>query len=297
MLHKKFLQSLLCSFLIFFINSSEVNSLSSLEKDFEPEKISGFISFLIDEGEYYRASVEVERLRSYYPDYMTHNTYTATINYLMFKGAAYKSIIDSDIDQSIIDSESENISLLFKIDSLIKLNKNKEGRNLIPDRYDSGEPFFRNIFHKRKVYFSLMNDTYSNEIKSEPLSQGYLELSALSDYIHEQKKNPWKGMAAGIIPGMGYVYAGEKATGITAMIVICLGASVAALAYNHGMEPLGIVSGTVTGLFYGGSIIGGYRESVRYNRGLMERLDLRLQKGFYFNRDIDEIFIRFGLKN
>lgn len=297
MLSKNFTQYLLCFLLIFVINSFEVNSLASPDKDFGPEKISGFISFLILEREYYRASVEVERLKSYYPDYLNHNTYTATINYLMFKGAAYKSILDSDNEEAVDGTDANSIFFFFKIDSLIKLNKYEEAENLIPDSGILSDPFFNNILQKREIYLSLMNNPYSGEMRSKSVMHEYQEVLDFSAYIHNQKKNPWKGMAAGLIPGMGYIYAGETGTGITAMIVMGLGVAVAALGFSQGMEPLGIVSGTVTGLFYGGSIIGGYRETVRYNRGLMERLDLRLQKDLDFNRDIDEIFVRFGLKN
>ena len=297
MLSRNFFQYLLCFVLIFLIIPLEINSLSAQDKDFEPDKISGFIFFLIKDREYYRALVEVERLKSYYPDYLNHKTYTATINYLMFKGDAYKSILDLNNDESVNDPDVNSILSLFKIDSLIKLNRYKEAENLIPDSGNLFDPVFNNIFHKREIYLSLINNTLSNEMDINFPGQGYREAADFSAYIHGQKKNPWKGMAAGLIPGMGYVYAGETGTGITAMIVIGLGAAVTALAFSQGMEPLGIFSGTVTGLFYGGSIIGGYRETVRYNRRLMERLDLRLQRDLEFDRDIDEIFIRFGLKN
>lgn len=125
----------------------------------------------------------------------------------------------------------------------------------------------------------------------------YDDLIRYSGYIYDLKKDPWKGMAAGIFPGMGYVYAGESGTGIVAMIVTGLGVSVTALGYSRGMEAFAVLSGTVTGLFYGGSIIGGYRETVRYNRNLMDRLDLSLQRDLEFDSDIDNIFVKFGIKN
>lgn len=297
MLVKNFFQYLLCFVLVFLIIPLEINSLFSQDRDFEPDKISGFIFFLIKDRDYYRALVEVERLKSYYPDYLGHNTYAATTNYLMFKGGAYKLILDFNSDELVNDPDVNSISSLFKIDSLIKLKKYKEAENLIPYSGDLSDPVFNNIFHRREVYLSLINNTFSNEMYINSSVEEYREAADFSAYIHGQKKNPWKGMAAGLIPGMGYVYAGETGTGITAMIVIGLGAAVTALAFSQRMEPFGIVSGAVTGFFYGGSIIGGYRETVRYNRGLMERLDLRLQRDLGFDRDIDEIFIRFGLKN
>jgi hypothetical protein len=297
MLVNTFLKS---SFTVFFIIISSISIFPenyAPEQDFEPEKITGFIYYLIENREYYRASVEVERLKSYYPDYLKTSEYTASMNYLMYKGEAYELISNWSSDNLKEDPLSEQISLVFKIDSLIKMKKYEEAERIIPSELAGNESFFHGIFSRRKLYFSLMGNRYVDTGNNQYLRENYKELADYADYIHEQKKKPWKGMAAGIIPGMGYIYAGEKGTGITAMIVIGLGSTLTAAFWRSNLEPLGIISGTVTGLFYGGSIIGGYRETSRYNRRLMERLDLKLQRDFDFSRDTDKIFIRFGLKN
>ena len=288
------------SFTFFFILTLSISIFPktySPEKDFEPEKISGFIYHLIDNREYYRASVEVERLNSYYPGYLKTFEYTASINYLMYKGEAYDLISSWSFNDLNEDVLSKQISFIFKIDSLIKMKKYDEAERIIPSEFQGKDSFFPGIFQRRKLYFDLIKNRHRESGNNLYLRENYKKLTDYADYIHEQEKNPWKGMAAGIIPGMGYIYAGEKGTGITAMIVIGLGAGVTALSWQHEIEPLAIVSGAATGFFYGGSIIGGYRETLRYNRRLMERLDLKLQRDFDFNRDTDEIFIRFGLKN
>ena len=292
-----FLKSSFVVFIIIILNISSFPKNYSPEQDFAPEKISGFIFHLIENGEYYRASVEVERLKSYYPDYISTSEYTAAINYLMFKGEAYELNSRWNTDDLTEDALSKQISLAFTIDSLIKMKKYEEAERIIPSDLPGDESFFAGIFSRRKLYLSLMGNRYGEIANNQYLQKNYQELTDYAEYIHDQKKNPWKGMAAGIIPGMGYIYAGEKGTGITAMIVIGLGSALTAASWRNNMEPLGIISGTVTGLFYGGSIIGGYRETLRYNRSLMERLDLRLQRDFDFNSDTNEIFIKFGLKN
>ncbi len=288
------------SFTVLFVITLSIYTFPknySPDQDFEPEKISGFIFYLIENREYYRASVEVERLKSYYPDYISTSEYTASMNYLMFKGNAYELITSWSSGDLKSDDVSEEISLIFKIDSLIKMNKYEEAERMVPVESPGNESFFSGIFSRRKLYFSLMGNRFGEIENNLYLQKNYKELTDYAEYIHEQKKNPWKGMAAGIIPGMGYIYAGEKGTGITAMIVIGLGSALTAASWRNNLEPLSIISGSVTGLFYGGSIIGGYRETLRYNRSLMERLDLRLQRDFDFNSDTDEIFIRFGIKN
>jgi hypothetical protein len=297
MLLKIFVKFSVAVFFIIISNISASPQTYFPEQDFKPEKITGFIYYLIENREYYRASVEVERLKSYYPGYLKISEYTATINYLMYKGEAYELVARWSFDNSGNDDLSEKISLVFKIDSLIKINKYKEAESLVPSDLKGDELLFTGIFSRRKLYLTLMDNRYGGTAGNQHLRENYKELADYAEYIHGQKKHPWKGMAAGIIPGMGYVYAGEQGTGITAMIVIGLGAAVTALSWKHDVEPLGIVSGAATGFFYGGSIIGGYRETLRYNRGLMERLDLKLQRDFDFNSDTDKLFLRFGLKN
>lgn len=273
-------------------------SAVSIEHDFSPSSISGFISFLLNNREYYRAYAELERLVSYYPDYISNISYAATANYLMFKGGAYTRITQDTGINFKGDALSEDISAVFKIDSFIKLREYDKAEKLYRvANTKRGDEFPDTYFMKRGVYFSLYNNTGLEGMDKGFSIDDYNELYRYSQNIHNMKKDPWKGMAAGIIPGMGYVYAGETGTGIVAMIVTGLGVSVTALGYKNGMEAFAVLSGAATGFFYGGSIIGGYRETVRYNRNLMDRLDLRLQRDLEFDRHIDDIFVKFGIKN
>ena len=115
--------------------------------------------------------------------------------------------------------------------------------------------------------------------------------------MHAKTKNPFIGMMAGIIPGMGYVYADESGTGIVAMIVIGAGAAITYASGRNGMEPLALISGVITFLFYGGSIAGGYMQTVKYNDRLMETLELRLDRELMPEKDLDEIYFKFGLSS
>ena len=293
---KQYILSALITLLL-FNNQAVGTSTDSHKYNFSPAEISGFITYLIYNREYYRASVEVERLMSYYPGYLTYTAYWASISYLMYKGEAYASIVEQEINYAGHDNLSGEIDAIFKIDSYLKLKKYSEAQKSAENIFFSSDEFLNRLIIKRGLYFSL----YSNRCLTGENEVGgiteYNELLRYSRYIHDMKKDPWKGMVAGIIPGMGYVYAGESGTGIVAMIVIGLGTSITALSYGNGMDSFALLSGTVTSLFYGGSIIGGYRETLRYNNNLMERLDLRLQRDLEFDRDIDDIFIKFGIKN
>jgi len=292
-------KNILSALIVLLLLTAQAGGTSAVSPDynFSPSAISGFITYLIYNREYYRASVEVERLKSYYPDHLSCPAYTASINYLMYKGGAYTSIAAQELDYSGKDNLSGEIAAIFKIDSYLKLKKFKEAQKTAEAISSFSDEFLKGLVIKRGLYFYLYNNSLPIVGNIEDYIDNYNELFRYSAYIHDMKKDPWKGVASGIIPGMGYVYAGESGTGIVAMIVIGLGASITTLSYRNNMDSFAVISGTVTGLFYGGSIIGGYRETLRYNNNLMDRLDLRLQRDFEFDRDIDDIFIKFGIRN
>ena len=102
---------------------------------------------------------------------------------------------------------------------------------------------------------------------------------------------------AGLVPGAGYFYAGERGTGIVAMIVIGAGSAVTYASYRNGLDSIAVISGLITFFFYGGSIAGGYMQTVKYNNRLMETLDLKLKRELMPERDLDEIYFKFGLNS
>ena len=102
---------------------------------------------------------------------------------------------------------------------------------------------------------------------------------------------------AGIIPGMGFVYAGERGTGLVSMLVILTGSAVTYTSYRDGWDSMALISGAITFFFYGGSILGGYMQSARYNDTLMQAFDMRLNRELMPERDLEEIYIKFGLNS
>ena len=96
---------------------------------------------------------------------------------------------------------------------------------------------------------------------------------------------------------MGYFYAGESGTGIVSMIVIGVGSAVTYASYRDGWDSLAVISGLITFFFYGGSIAGGYMQTEKYNDRLMETLEMRLNRELMPERDLEEIYIKFGLNS
>lgn len=268
---------------------------SPLYDDFTPEKISSFTCALIEEGEFYRAYAELLRLNSYYPSFVSPSVYEITSNYLFYKSRNYNHIIEFDFTKTA-DDVFIPVSL-FRIDSLIKLNRRDEAKAELMELQARGDSKnYSDYLGKRYFYLEILKNTNrDNNFKNN--YPGFNELFEFSESIYESRKNPYIGALAGVIPGMGYVYAGEKGTGIVSMIVIGAGSAVSYASYRNGVDSLAAISGVITFFFYGGSIAGGYMQSVKYNDRLMDTLEARLNSELMPERDLEEIYFKFGLSS
>jgi len=278
-----------------------INTMVSAEEraplydDFTPDKISSFVCSLIGNREYYRAYVELLRMNSYYPSFLDASVFDITSNYLFYKSKRYNEI--TGFDASKIRDDFFIPMSLFRIDSLIKLDKKEEAESELIKLYGrTDSENYSDYLKKRSVYFSIINNKDSKTEFNNKFT-GYEELFVYSGDVYEQRKNPFLGALVGIIPGMGYTYAGEGGTGIVALIVIGAGSAVTYASYSNGLDSLAIISGVITFFFYGGSIAGGYMQTVKYNDRLMETLEMRLDRELMPERDLDEIYFKFGLNS
>jgi len=96
-------------------------------------------------------------------------------------------------------------------------------------------------------------------------------LAALTSYERERDKSPVLGGVLGLIPGLGYIYAGEYANGLRSLILN--GLFVGAMVYSGVEDQWGAFA--VISFFeltwYSGSIYGGIDAAQRYNRTRQER--------------------------
>lgn len=269
--------------------------MAPLYDDLTPCKISSFAASLTDKGEYYRAYVELLRLNSYYPSSLDTSVFEITSNYLFYKSKKYDELLKLNLG----DNRKDYFKLvsLFRIDSLIKLDRKDQAESELLNLYNSDDSNkYDRYLMKRSVYLSIVNHKKS-KIKFKDYSPGYDELFLYSENIYNKRKNPLLGALAGIIPGMGYLYAGERGTSIISIIVIGAGSAVTYASYRKGLDSLAIISGLITFFFYGGSVAGGYMQSVKYNNRLMDTLEMRLDRELMPERDLEEIYFKFGLSS
>lgn len=262
--------------------------------DFTPEKISSFTCSLIENREYYRAYVELLRLNSFYSSYISRSEFDITSRYIFYKSKKYR-----DIAKTGVAGIQDNVYIpagLFFIDSLIKLDRIKEAETEL-DRIRStkGADDYSPYIEKRSIYLSLI-DERSDKKRYIDDYPGYRDLYLYSERMHESRKTPWIGAVSGIIPGMGFVYAGEPGTGFVSLFVIGACSAVTYMSYREGLNSLAAVTGLITFFFYGGSIAGGYMQSERYNSRIYDTMRSRLDNDLLPERDLDEIYLKFGLK-
>ena len=225
-----------------------------LYDDFTPEKISSFSCFLIGRGEYYRAYVELLRLKSYYPASITPSVFDITSNYLFYKGKKYQDLLE--FDNTKVDDDVVLPVSLFRIDSLIKLNRYDDAESELMKLYErTGSENYSEYLNKRSAYLSIMNYNVDRNTRKGEL-KNYGELFTYSDSIYQGRKKPYLGALAGIVPGMGFVYAGERGTGIVSMILIFTGSAFTYASYRDGWDSLALISGAITFFSMGGVSLG-----------------------------------------
>lgn len=288
-------QIILCCIIFISVTATaSSDERASLYDDFTPEKISSFTCSLIKSGEYYRAYVELLRINSYYPEYLPASVYTVTSNYLFYKSRRYNDLLDSDLKN--IDRDIFIPASIFRVDSLIKLDRRREAESELTKLYESPDSKkYSDLLNKRSVYLSILNNSAESKFRGN--NPEYEELFLYSDNIYKNRKNPYLGSFLGIVPGMGYVYAGEPGTGVVSMIIIGAGSAVTYASYRSGSGSLSLITGIITFFFYGGSIAGGYMQSVKYNDRLIDTLEMKLNRELMPERDLDEVYFKFGLNS
>ncbi len=159
------------------------------------------------------------------------------------------------------------------------------------------ESIYAEYYEKRKYYYSILSGFNNCSAFSQSTAIEYRDSYEYAMKLSEEKKSPFLGAVYGIIPGMGYVYAGEPGTGIVTLIVVTAGSAITWGAHVNNVEPLAAVSGAATLFMYAGSIAGGYMQTVKFNRGLSEKLVVRLDRDFMLDKDRDELYIKFGIES
>jgi TM2 domain-containing membrane protein YozV len=267
---------------------------------FSTGKIRTFISYLADRGEYYRAHVELKRLKSLHPGYLSREQFHLTENYLLFQGKQYDAILAKKVECSgpVLCPAHR----LFRFDSMIAgLNFHDAGH--IAASWQYGEnAFLDEMARKRKLMILLMRKEYGlardlvGEFNGGKLER-YWELIDHSRRRIRRIRQPAGAVLLGLLPGMGYMYAGDYATGIITFLVLAVNATVTGLAFYTGNDVIGYLTGAVGICFYAGSMAGGYLATRRNNRRISREVRDYLELELSLPQDRKRLYERIGLGN
>ncbi|MCH9811647.1 hypothetical protein K0U07_02660 [bacterium] len=97
------------------------------------------------------------------------------------------------------------------------------------------------------------------------------ERSILNDYTL-QRKNPLAASSLNaILPGLGYLYLGQKQSALTALLLNTVTAGAAILFYKNDNLPAALLTLSFESGWYLGGIVGAYEEAEFYNRRMFEK--------------------------
>ncbi|HOT45632.1 MAG TPA: hypothetical protein PLM53_14315 [Spirochaetota bacterium] len=273
-------------------------SASAAADEYGAREIATFTRYLIDHKEYYRALVELKRLKSLEPGSLSPSAFAVTENYLLFHGKQYREILDGPSRDGA--SMPAGVDALFRFDAAVALRDYGRADSILAAGGMAPDPFIDRCLKKRRLFSYLASRRFgeATALCGAPPAADYSACRELLEQARagfSRERKPWLAAVMGIVPGMGYLYAGEYATGIFAFFLISIDVIMTYFAFRTHNDIIGYFTGVIGGFFYAGSIAGGYLAAQRFNVGLGDSMGETLSGELRFDRDRDEIFKRHGI--
>jgi hypothetical protein len=305
-----FLKSILFLVLVFpvttyfdSVHSAAEETSGGIGYEYSKVNILGFINHLVSKEEYYRAFVELKRIESYYPGYIKKENLYTTELFLLFKGHQYPEILAKEFTG--VEPNTRAIHSIFAIDSMIERSEFFKAKTILDSTGYSGYNKDINLFLFKRTILSylLLNmiDNASAIAKNNLLHSDtdnykikFSELAEYSTNYYNAYKKPYNAIVFGTIPGMGYVYAGQKATGLIALVLVSALSTLTYYSFKTDNKPAGIFVGAAASFFYGGSIVGGYLSTRKYNESVTENMKNSLSTKLDIKEDRDRIYNIYG---
>lgn len=144
-----------------------------------------------------------------------------------------------------------------------------------------------------KLETALIDADFPRIVEAATYSESNEAINEFLTIYHCEKKSISKAkMLNAILPGMGYLYVGQKKTALTSFLINALFIGAAYQLFDRGYIPAAIIVASLETGWYFGGINGAALEAKQYNENLYERIGrdtltkerlfpiLMLQKGF-----------------
>ncbi|MBN1532196.1 MAG: hypothetical protein JXA20_06000 [Spirochaetes bacterium] len=257
--------------------------------------IERFIHTLIHEKEYYRAYAELTRLGALYPGYLESQRIGVAGLYLQYRAGRFR-----DITAAGGRAVEGPLGLIFVADAQLQIGRYRELFATMQLPGWSGYLERDDFRVKREFACAVMLGEFKRagdaaaRLKEPLRERGFLLLRDSVDAAH-RRKVPFVAAALGIVPGLGYVYAGQGWTGLLAFLAVTVNTLVSYLAFTSGNGEIGAVTAVVGTFLYSGSIMGGYLSSRRFNERLDAGMGERIHNELDLDGDIEWIMRRYGI--
>ncbi len=302
---------LLSAVLLIFVGSTSLagkDGKGGGEEEYSPENLLSFMQYLIQKKEYYRARSELKRLEVFYAGYVSSDAVFVTGLYLDMQGAQYGAF--GNVRYRGSNARISRAEKAYRFDAFLLSDRYALADELLASHErESGVIEGEFYLWKRNFVRHLIMGRFdlSERLLSEPVSPSgkeeeistakYRELARYAKIKHGETRSPGKALLAGVIPGLGYTYAGNRPTGVFAFVVVSIFSTLTYVAFRTDNKPVGVILGASTAFFYSGSILGGYLEAKKSNRYIQQNLRDVLMEGARFDEDRERIFQKYGIMN
>lgn len=281
--HIKNESTLLFGTLILFIIVLYSPNLSAQSDEFSSNNLIKFTQFLYNNSEYERVLDELNRYKYYF-------------------NSSEKIIVTEKLTWLNLGKGNQKFWYNQKKEALGEIfyimgcnNNNYSNENVEFHQFVDKE--LESIYYEQLIFNQVMNnqfDQLNHLFKFTDEKNNKKVIDFIDQYKYDQKKSSL-ALLTGIIPGGGYFYGGKRETGLLAAVVISVFSSVAYISYRNENKYIAISSGTIASLFYGGSILGGYMQTNKYNKNLKKQLLYRISYTYNYEKDKQYIYNNYGI--
>ena len=225
---------------------------------------------LANEGQFDAAAVEYRRLALKAPAVHDRSGYYWGAAYAYFKSK------NSDLSLKMLDHAEDaseafaNETMLLRMECALQTHDSQAAGFYAQSLIQSGSEPLKQIAQSRKIGLTLQNRSSDRKSLNHDTELPPYTREAIQRYAAGNDKNPKLGGFFGMVPGLGYAYAGEYANALRSLILNGL--------FIYGMvdtaedESWGAFS-IITFFemtWYSGSIYGGIDASHRYNQNRLQ---------------------------
>ena len=239
---------------------------SPLPSEPSPSPAISLAAELMQEKQYKSAAIEYRRLA------LTTAPEAEQAGYYWGAAYAYHLNHDNSLAIKMLDYTDETENTIGNETTLLRLDcvmtdRNKSEAEFYADSLShSCTNQLKHIAQSRKTKLALINHNLKTALDSIPETAEPDIITAVTTYAEGHDKNPKLGGFLGMVPGLGYAYAGEYANALRSLIMN--GLFIYAMVETADDDNWGIFS-VITFFeitWYTGSIYGGIDSSHRYNQ-------------------------------